>query len=152
MGNNDLPPELEALAGARSHTHGFLPLVAAYCRRLGIVELVNEMVPSKMDVSPGHVVQAMVLDTLSGWSPLYRLEEFLEGRDVELLLGTSIESRKFNDKSVDRSLDALFDAGPSKILPEIGANATREFKLDPAVVSYDTTSTSVCGGLSRKRG
>ena len=62
--NTQLPPELEVLAGARSYTHGFLPLAAAYCRRLGIVELVNKMVPSKMEVSPGHVVQAMVLDTL----------------------------------------------------------------------------------------
>ncbi len=45
-----------------------------------------------MNVSPGLVVQAMVLDALSGRSPLYRLEEFLAEQDIELLLGTPVEA------------------------------------------------------------
>jgi transposase len=146
---NELPPELEALEGAESYAHGFLPLAAAYCRRLGLAELIDALVPSKMEVSPGLVVQAMVLDTLSGRSPLYRLEDFLSGQDIELLLGTAVESRKFNDTNIGRSLDAIFDAGASKILTEIGIRAAREFKLDASVVSYDTTSTSVWGDYRR---
>ncbi len=94
---NELLPELEALEGAESYAHGFLPLPAAYCRRFELVELSDALVPSKMDVSPGLMVQAMVRDTLSGRSPLYRLEDFLSGQDVELLLGTSIDAHKFND-------------------------------------------------------
>jgi hypothetical protein len=39
---------------------------------------------------PGLVVVAMVLDTLSGRSPLYRLIDFFEGKDTELLLGEDI--------------------------------------------------------------
>lgn len=140
-----LPPELAGLAGAHSYTHGFLPLAAAYCRRLGIVDLVNTLVPSKMNVSPGLVVQAMVLDTLSGRSPLYRLEDFLAEQDIELLLGTRIEAHNFNDTNIGRSLDAVFNVGASKILTEIGVNATKIFGLNPATVSYDTTSTSVWG-------
>jgi len=140
-----LPEELAALAGARSYAHGFLPLAAAYCRRLGIVEMVNALVPSKMNVSPGLMVQAMVLDTLSGRSPLYRLEEFLAEQDIELLVGPGVEARDFNDTNVGRSLDAIFKAGASKILTEIGVNATKTFGLDARTVSYDTTSTSVWG-------
>ena len=140
-----LPPELEGLNGADSYTHGFLPLAAAYCRRLGIIDAVNALVPSKMNVSPGVMIQAMVLDTLSGRSPLYRLEEFLAEQDIELLLGSNIEPHKFNDTNIGRSLDAVFNAGASKIITEIGVNATNIFNLDPTTVSYDTTSTSVWG-------
>jgi transposase len=142
---NDLPPELAALSGAQSYTHGFLPLAAAYCRKLGLVELINTLVPSKMNISPGLVVQAMVLDTLSGRSPLYRLEEFLEEQDIELLLGAPVEAHNFNDTNLGRSLDAIFQAGPSGILTEIGIRAAETFGLDSSVVSYDTTSTSVWG-------
>ena len=79
------PAGLEALEGAEIFNYGHLPGAAAYCRRLGVVDIVNDIVASQMDLQPGVVVQAMVLDTLSGRSPRYRLKEFLTGRDVELL-------------------------------------------------------------------
>jgi len=139
------PPGFEALADAEVFTHGHLPVAAAYCRRLGVVELVDRMVPTRMEISPGLVVQAMVLDTLSGRSPLYRLEEFMEGQDVGLLLGESVSPGAFNDNNVGRSLDAIFTAGTSKILTELGIRATEAFRLDSSSASYDTTSTSVWG-------
>jgi hypothetical protein len=74
---NLLSPEFEALANADIFNHGYLPIAAAYCRRLGLVELVDRMVETQMEVRPGLVVQAMVLDVLSGRTPLYRLEHFL---------------------------------------------------------------------------
>lgn len=139
------PPGCETLAGADIFNHGHLPVAAAYCRRLGLVELVDRMVPTGMDLRPGLVVQAMVLDTLSGRTPLYRVEEFLSGHDVELLLGESIPAHTFNDSNLARSLDAIFEAGSSKIITELGIRATKDFNLDTTVPSYDTTSTSVWG-------
>lgn len=44
-----------------------------------------------------------------------------------------------------RSLDAIFEAGPAKLLTELGRRAVRVFDLDARVVSYDTTSTNVWG-------
>jgi transposase len=139
------PPGCETLAGADIFNHGHLPVAAAYCRRLGLVELVDRMVPTGMDLRPGLVVQTMVLDTLSGRTPLYRVEEFLSGHDVELLLGESVPAHTFNDSNLARSLDAIFEAGSSKIITELGIRATRDFNLDTTVPSYDTTSTSVWG-------
>ena len=91
----------------------------------------------------------MVLDTLSGRTPLYRLEEFMRGQDVELLLGEKVPLNQFNDNNLARSLDAIFEAGSSKILTEVGVRATNLFALDPTVVSYDTTSTNVWGDYFR---
>ena len=139
------PPGFEALAGADIFNHGHLPVAAAYCRRLGLVELVDQMVPTHMALRPGLVVQTMVLDTLSGRTPLYRVERFLAGQDVELLLGESVPAHAFNDTNLARSLDAMFAAGTSKIVTELGIRATSAFRLDTTVPSYDTTSTSVWG-------
>ena len=139
------PLGCEALAGADIFNHGHLPIAAAYCRRLGLVELVDQMVPTHMALRPGLVVQAMVLDTLSGRTPLYRLEGFLASQDVELLLGEPVPAHAFNDTNLARSLDAMFAAGTSKIVTELGLRATSAFRLDTTVPSYDTTSTSVWG-------
>jgi transposase len=137
--------QLKALSEAEIYTHGFLPAAAAFCRRLGLVDLVNQMVPTQMQLRPGLVVQAMVLDVLSSRTPLYRVEHFLSGQDVELLLGEAVPPHAFNDTNLARSLDAMFDAGTSKIITELGVRATETFGLDTTRPSYDTTSTSVWG-------
>ena len=135
------------LAGADVFSHGHLPIAAAYCRRLGLVELINRLVPTRMELRPGLVVQAMVLDILSGRTPLYRVEHFMAGQDVELLLGEAVPAHAFNDTNLARALDAIFAAGPSRIVTELGIRATAAFCLDTTVPSYDTTSTSVWGGV-----
>jgi len=138
-------PELKNLIGADIFNYGHLPISAAYCRRLGLIELVNRLVPSQMKLKPGLVVQAMVLDTLSGRNPLYRIEEFMADQDVELLLGEQVPAKSFSDTNIARSLDAIFKAGSSKIITELGMNATNIFHLDPSIPSYDTTSVSLWG-------
>lgn len=115
-GHDHLPDELAGLRDARVYNHGFLPIAAAYCKKLKLTEVVNQMVSSKMELPPGLVVQAMVLDVLSGRSPLYRLENFLATQDTELLLGKDIDVHSFNDTNLARSLDAIFDCGTSKII------------------------------------
>lgn len=143
--NNSVPAGCEQLSGADIFNHGHLPVAAAFCRALGLVELVDRMVPTQMQLRPGHVVQAMVLDVLSGRTPLYRIEEFLVDQDVELLLGEYVPPHMFNDTNLSRSLDAIFEAGTSKIVTELGVRATKDFHLDTTAPSYDTTSTSVWG-------
>ena len=139
---------LEPLAQADIYNHGYLPVAAAYCRRLGLIELVDRMVATQMSLRPGLVVQAMVLDVLSGRTPLYRVENFLSEQDVEFLLGEVVPAHAFNDSTLARSLDAIFIAGTSKIMTELGVRATDAFHLDPTVASYDTTSTTVWGAYS----
>ena len=51
-------------------------------------------------VVAGTVVLGLVLDTLSGRSPLYRLEEFFAHQDTELLLGQAIPAHAFTDEAL----------------------------------------------------
>ncbi|MEA5030318.1 MAG: IS1634 family transposase [Sphaerochaeta associata] len=126
-------------------TYDYLPLAATYCRTLDVIGVVDRLVPTSMGLSAGLAVQAMVLDVLSGRSPLYRVEQFWEHQDRQLLLGSNVPAHLFNDTNLGRSLDAIFEAGSSKIVTELGLAAARVFNLDVRAVSYDTTSTNVWG-------
>src|SRR6266849_4550121 len=62
-----IPQEIEAY-----QVH-HLPIVKAYADKIGVVEVINQLVPTEMDIDPGTIVLGMILDTLRGRSPLYRL-------------------------------------------------------------------------------
>lgn len=128
-----------------------LPLVAEFSRRTGLVGVVNGAVPTEMAVDVGTVVQFMVLDTLSGRSPLYRLERFAESVDTGLLLGREIPSGSFNDTTLGRVMDAIYDAGTKQLFSQIAFKAARAFSedIDMRHVHFDTTSVSVWGDYPR---
>ena len=72
---------------------------------------VNASIDSAADIDAGTVVTAMILDTLSGRTPLYRFHEFFERQDSELLLGREIAPERFTDDTLGRTLDRLHAAG-----------------------------------------
>ena len=72
----------------------------------------------------------MVLDTLSGRTPLYRLEEFFQEKDTELILGHDVKPELFCDYNVARVLDKLFDTGTQKIFSQLAQNAINVFDID----------------------
>jgi len=122
-----------------------LPIVKAYARKIGIVETIDQMVNTQMELSPGYAILAMVLDTLSGRTPLYRLAEFFEEMDTELLLGSPIEPERFCDNNLGRSMDKIFESGTQKIFSKIAQNALTAFEVDPRRLHFDTTSVNVYG-------
>ena len=128
---------------------GHLPIVKDYAKKIRLVDTIDAMVPSQMQVSTGLTVLAMVLDTLSGRSPLYRLQSFFEDKDTELLLGESVDAGSFADHNVARVLDSLYNAGTGRIFSQIAQNSIGAFAIDTACAHYDTTSISVFGDFDR---
>jgi len=122
-----------------------LPIVKQYAKRIGLVETIDQLVDSQMDLSPGTAILAMVLDTLSGRTPLYRLTEFFEEKDTELLLGTPIEASRFCDTNLGRAMDKIFEAGTLKVFSQLSQNAICVFDVDARRVHFDTTSVNVYG-------
>lgn len=136
---HDLPAEIEA------YQVQHLPIIKAYADDLGLVGLINHYVPTEMDIDAGTIVLGLVLDTLSGRSPLYRLEAFFRDQDTELLLGKTLPPGAFNDDQVGRVLDRLYDFGTMKLFTAIAVRAAHQFGLDRRYVHFDTTSRSVYG-------
>ena len=123
----------------------FLPIVKEYARRINLVDTINHMVDTEMDLQPGPIVLGMVMDTLSGRSPLYRLGNFLEEKDIELLLGEAVSVDQFTDHNIGRGLDKIFETGTQKIFGQLSQNAVNGFQIKPTGAHYDTTSVSVYG-------
>ena len=136
---------MDHFEGIETYKVKHLPIVKAYADRLGLVKLINELVPSEMSLEPGFYFLGMVLDTLSGRNPLYRLEEFFEDQDTELLLGKKVDAKRFNDINVGRFIDQVFGVGAVKIFKVISVRAVSEFGLNCRHVHFDTTSRSVYG-------
>ena len=107
-----------------------LPMVKAYADKRGVVEVINQLVPTEMVVEPGTLVLGLVLDTLSGRSPLYRLEAFFAHHDTELLLGKAVPAPAFTDDTVGRVLDRLYEVGTMKLFTAWAVRADQVFGLD----------------------
>jgi transposase len=122
-----------------------LPIVKAYADKIGLVEVINQLVPTEMAVDPGTIVLGMILDTLSGRSPLSRLEEFFAHEDTALLLGQAIAPEAFNDDTVGRVLERLYATGTMKVFTACAVRADQVCHFDKRYVHFDTTSVSVYG-------
>lgn len=122
-----------------------LPIVKAYADKIGLVEAINKVVPTEMGVDPGTIVLGMILDTLSGRSPLYRLGEFFPHQDTALLLGKAVAPEAFKDDTVGRLLERLYDVGTMKIFTACAVRTDQVYGLDKRYVHFDTTSISVYG-------
>jgi transposase len=122
-----------------------LPIVADFARQLGLVATVNQLVPSEMNIEPGVVVLAMVLDTLSGRSPLYHLENAFSDADRAVLFGEDLPFNALSDDTAGRVLDRLFEAGTQQIFSALSVKAMERFELTAKHVHFDTTSVNVFG-------
>src|SRR5665648_576033 len=67
-----------------------IPLYQTYpgaiCNEIKLVEYINHAVtwdPKQWKVSPGQHILVLVINTLCGRVPLYRVEKFYEDQDVE---------------------------------------------------------------------
>jgi len=128
---------------------GHLPIVKQFAKRINLVDTINTMVTSQMQLPPGQAVLAMVLDTLSGRTPLYRLKEFFHEKDTELLLGTEVDPELFCDYNLARVIDKIYDTGTHAIFSQLSHNALGQFDIDARKVHFDTTSISVHGDYER---
>jgi transposase len=124
---------------------GFLPIVSAYAARIGLVEEIDRLLHCQMEVSPGRVVLALILDALSGRSALFRLEQFFADKNVEHLLGKDIPRSKLNDDTLGRVLDRLSKVGSNTVLGSVAIRVMKSFDLDLSCVHHDTTSHKVYG-------
>ena len=104
-----VPPTIEA------YQVQHLPIVKAYADKIGVVEVINQIVPTETAIDAGTMVLGLILDTLSGRSPLYRLQEFFAHQDTALLLGKTVAPEAFHDDTVERVLDRLYDTGTMKV-------------------------------------
>ena len=133
----------------KSYDVRHLPIIRAYLEKMQLSKIIDTALNCEMVNSPGRIIMGMILDILTGRTPLFRLKEFFEHQDIELLLGEKLPLSSFSDTNVGRVLDRLFEYGTQKILTEISLNAVKTFELDLEYIHQDTTSVNVWGDYRR---
>lgn len=122
-----------------------LPIIKAYAEKIELVETIDALFGNKENLSMGKIILAMVMDTLSGRSPLYRMNAFFEDKDIELLMGEDVDPSLFRDHTLSRRMDLVHEFGTNRVFGALAANAVRVFELSTRIMHHDTTSISVFG-------
>jgi hypothetical protein len=122
-----------------------VPSVQADADKRGVVEVLQQVVPTERDVAPGTMVLGLLLDTLRGRRPLYRWEEFVTHQDTAWLLGKAVAPEAFHDDTVGRVRDRLSEGGTMRICTAWAVRADQVDGWDKRYGHVDTTSISVYG-------
>ena len=122
-----------------------LPIVAHFARRLGLVEMINRLVTTEVEVEPGVIALGLVLDTLSGRSPLYHLEKTFEECDRALLFARELPAEYVSDDTVGWMLDVFYTTGTQRLCSAISVAALQRFPIATRLVHCDTTSVNLFG-------
>ncbi|MCX9084841.1 MAG: IS1634 family transposase [Candidatus Methanoperedens sp.] len=125
-----------------------LGIVAAVCKEIGLVEEVDKIVGvgDKQIVTTGEAVMAMVINGLGFVNrPLYLTPEFMKNKPLELFFRDDLKPEDFNDDTLDRALDRLYEHNPTSIFMHIALKTAKKFGIERKFLHLDTTSMSVQG-------
>jgi transposase len=123
---------------------GSLPVVAAFCERLGIAATIDRLCPVR-DVAiatHGQVIETLVANRLTSPTPLVRVEDWARTWAVPEVFG--ITAATLNDDRVGRALEAIAPQLEA-IVGSIGARAITAFGIDVSRLHWDMTSISLFG-------
>ncbi len=100
---------------------GALPVVNRFISRLGLKELFEEYVPGDPRAALAYsasllmLVQSLAVER----APVYKIGEWVSGREARLLGLLEEEIETLNDDRLGRALDALFRAGRASMLTKL---------------------------------
>lgn len=125
-----------------------LGIVAGICKQIDLVNIIDQSLPtpSGRKVSCGQATLAMVLNALGlTGRALYLMPEYMSNKPVDILVGEGLEAQDFNDDTLGRALDELFQAGITELFARVAAKAVAVFNIEYQYVHLDTSSFSLHG-------
>lgn len=121
-----------------------LGLVAGMVDELGLVELIDALVPqdhSQRSLSVGLLVKAMILNGLGFIQRvLYLMPRFFQDKPLDRLLGPGVLAEQLNDDALGRALDAIHRYGPTELFAPLAAQAVKRLGLACRTGHLDATS------------
>lgn len=140
----------------KSYSLDHLGLVAGLYDELGIGQLIDQLIPQKLDqrtISIGQAVKAMVINGL-GFTQraLYLMPEFYRNHPVERLIGAGVCAEDLNDTTLGRALDKIYEQGVTELYTPLAAQTVKTLGLDCQTAHIDSTSFHVDGKYNSKTG
>lgn len=125
-----------------------LGIVSGICKQIDLINMIDELLPtpSERRVSCGQATQAMVLNALGlTGRALYLMPEYMKNKPIELLIGEGLKAEDFNDDTLGRALDELFQAGVTEMFARIAGKAVEVFGIEQKYVHVDSSSVILHG-------
>lgn len=148
------------LAGVKMDTYdireaGPGPIISNICHQLEVRKTINDVVPwdpKQCLLDPGTHVTALIINILCRRDPLYRVKEFYEEQDLDLLFGADVEPNNFNDDALGSTLDKIYAAGAKKVFSAMALKAQLKEDIVCRVLHGDTTARLVYGNYRQVEG
>ncbi|WP_444861110.1 IS1634 family transposase [Actinomadura luzonensis] len=123
---------------------GALPVIAGFCSRLRIRELVDAACPVRdvAQLTHGQVIEVLVANRLTSPAPLVHVQDWARAWAVGEAFGTDAEL--LNDDRIGRALDAI---APhlDQLAGSVGLAAIEAFGIEVTRLHWDMTSISLHG-------
>lgn len=123
---------------------GALPVLKRFCDRLGLKQIIDELLPiaPQATATHGDALVALLMNKLSCPQPLYRIQKWAEDCATKKLLGISPSC--LSDDRLGRLLEGLADQVET-IKGAVCLNAIKTFGLDVGRLHWDLTSVQFTG-------
>jgi len=126
-----------------------LGLIAGMIDELKIAESIDEALPTlskSKNLSYGESVKAMILNGL-GYAnkQLYLTPLFFKDKPLKRLFGRDVDASWFNDDTLGRTLDKLFEQGVSELYEKIAKKSLEVLGITPSTIHLDSTSFHLDG-------
>jgi len=127
-----------------------LGLVAGMIDELGIVKAIEQLIPKDESkgakLSFGELTKAMILNGLGYVNKqLYMVKDFFKDKPLKQLFNKDINWQYFNDDSLGRTLDKLYEYGVTNIFEKIAKNTIDTLNIKVNALNIDSTSFHVDG-------
>lgn len=124
-----------------------LGIVAGICQEIGLIEQIDQQVkPNGRKVSCGQATQALILNALGFVGrALYLMPDYLRNKPVDLLVDQSLTAEDFNDDTLGRGLDDLYEAGVTEVFYQVAAHALQVYGIRSDFVHLDSSSFHLHG-------
>ena len=111
---------------------GVLGVVGTLCRQIGLVDVINEATEwhPQAKMGPGERILALIMCIFGDRRALWRVQEYFEDEDLEVLFGPGVRSDDFNDDALGRALDKLYAAGAQGVMATL---AMRALAVEPSL-------------------
>jgi len=134
---------------------GPLPLINHFLARMGLLELLEQHVPSadgRSTVSHAQALGVLLRSIIVEREPIYRQQESTTGFAAGLFGVDAAQTKRLSDDRIGRALDRLFDADRAALLTEVVLAVAQRFGVRLQQLHNDSTSIALCGQYRQATG
>lgn len=128
--SNMTPEDFQLIDELRSFVMGSFPIFAHLLDWLGWRQMIDRHVGrDNYKISVGTRVDALLINIATDRKALYKVSEFYEKMDTELLFGDGVMAADLNDDALDRALDVQHDMDIKTLYSQLAMSAIEKLKV-----------------------